>query len=120
MAHEFPEPKLHVPMFRRAAIQVLSMDPVTPHLEVKWEADIENKAGWTKLEAIKDAFRDGFKAGAKAFIETTGAELEEWLDWNPEEPIYTVRIPIPGLRWISYTIRVKHISGWLKRKLHGS
>ena len=45
-------------VFRQTQTRVLGTEPVTPDLEVKWKDDIENKAGWTPLEAVKDAFKD--------------------------------------------------------------
>lgn len=112
-----PEPKFHTPVFTRAEAIVLEAVPVTAHLEVKWDDDIENKEGWSVKEGLKDAFSDGFKAGVKAFRETTGEELEEWIDWNMDYAIYTFRVPVLG--WGFYTVRVKHIAGFLKKRFNG-
>ena len=112
-----PEPKMHVPIFQRAEAKILAAVPVKAYLEVKLADDVENKEGWTIKEGLKDAFEDGFRDGVSAFKKTTGEELEEWVDWNMEYPLYKVRIPKLGLK--VWTFRVKHIAKWLKTKFNG-
>lgn len=113
-----PEPKMHVPIFHRAEAIVMEAVPLPyPDRVAKWDDDIENKEGWTIKEALKDAFADGFRDGVKAFKETTGEELEEWVDWNMEYALYEVRIPKLGFK--VWTFRVKHIAKWLKKRFNG-
>lgn len=112
-----PEPNIRVPVFRRAEALVLKAIPVEPKLEVKWAEDVENKEGWTLKEAMVDAHRDGFKAGVAAYKKVAGDEWEEWIDWNMEKALYEVRIPKLGFK--VWTLRVKHIAKWLKKRLNG-
>lgn len=119
-----PDPVVSTMVFRMVQQKTLNADPVTPHLEAKWESDYEDKTGWTPMEAIKDAFRDGFKRGVKAFLDefryTTGSEMEEWAEWNPDMVLYEVRIPVKLLNKIVLKrITVGDVHGWISAKLDG-
>jgi hypothetical protein len=117
-----PDPVVSSMVFKQAKVKTLGTDPITPQLVAKWESDYEDKTDWTPMEAIKDAFRDGFKKGIKAFLDefkyTTGSEMEEWAEWNPDMVLYEVRIPVKLLNKIVLkTITVGDVHGWIEKKL---
>ena len=96
--------------------------PVAPKLVAKLPKEIENKQGWTKAEALKDALSDAMSEAwrharhkfAAVFIQTFREELGEWASWNPDEILLTIRLPIRGLRWIPLKrIRMSDLEKWL-------
>lgn len=90
----------------------LSPTPVTPRLEVKVPADVEDKTGWSVGRALKDAIGDAVDAALKEWLPQAWdmfryivvrrllAETEEWMDWNADKELFRLRIPIRFLRWI--------------------
>jgi len=97
------------PKFRRLPVPTLEAVPVEPHLKIILPRDVEKKKGWSKSRAIKDALQDAFSEAWKAarkvfaskFIETFKEEIDEWVDWNPDDILLRINVPIRGLRWIT-------------------
>ena len=109
--------------FKFGTIPTLDGKPVVPKLKVTMPRDVENKKGWTKTAAVKDALNDAWKAAwkrgssefAKTFIEIFKEEIDEYIDWNPDDILLTIRLPIKGLRWIPLKkIRLSDLEKWVE------
>ena len=109
--------------FKWPTLPGMKAEPVEPHLEVKLPRDVENKKGWSKgriiKDAISDAVRAGWKAGRTAFAQTFlrifREEIEEGIDWNPDEILIKFRPPIPILKWfIVWEIEYKDLKKWVE------
>ena len=109
--------------FRWPKAPTLSAEPLDPHLKVKLPRDVENKRGWTKGRILKDALADAisaaWKSGRKAFAETFlrifKEEIEEGIDWNPDEILFELRPPIPVLKWfLVWEVQYKDLKRWVE------
>ena len=95
--------------FKFLELPMMDGKPVAPKLQVKIPRDVENKKGWSKSRALKDAVKDAFAAAwktgtrsfAETFIKVFKEEIDEYVDWNPDDILLKVRLPIRGLRWIT-------------------
>jgi len=116
-------PDQHVPRFRRAPVPTLKAEPVPPRMKVKLPRDVERKKGWSKTRALKDALKDAFseawkaakKAFAQRFIAVFKEEIDEYVDWNPDDILLKIKLPIRGLRWLTlYKVPLSTLERWVE------
>ena len=109
--------------FKPPPVPKMDLTPMLPHLVVKFPRDVEKKKGWSKSKALKDAIGDAFKASwkvaiksfASTFIKIFKEEIDEYVDWNPDDILLTIRIPLKGLRWIPLKrIKLSDLKKWVE------